>query len=215
MKHKHRDSRLEIHWTQATRGNGAPGALVTSVDDSATPWGPQAKKQWAPVCKKHWHNLSSFPPSPSHSPSLYLSCSFVLPLSLTGREQGMLIKDCENQEEKGRAHRDTERKITSKEWCVSLRVDNKVEVVRWDLWQNTVIRKWTNKKTQMKNYSTRTTDVYRFGVDGWGFPGEFAVKLHHTRTMKRVYKFQAWAILSLPSKHQLVPQMQRAQVFSL
>lgn len=123
-------------------GKGAPGALVTSADDSATSWGPQAKKQWAPVCKKHWHNLSSFPPSPSLcicfslSPSLalsiYLSCSFVLPL--TGREQGMLIKGCENQEKKRRAHRDTEGK-DSRQTMVCVSIGNRAEIERLDLWQ--------------------------------------------------------------------------------
>lgn len=53
LKPEHRDGGLEIHRT-GQRGKGAPGALVTGSDDeSATPWGPQAKKQWAPVCKKH------------------------------------------------------------------------------------------------------------------------------------------------------------------
>lgn len=62
-----------------------------------------------------------FPPPPSPlsvSLSLYLSCSFVL--SLTGREQGMLIKGCENREKK-RGLIGTQRgEIAGKEWFVSL-----------------------------------------------------------------------------------------------
>lgn len=72
----------------------ALGALVTCANDSATPRGPSLKNNGPSVQDT---TCSSFLPPP-HATSLCLP--LVHSLSLTGREQGMLIKGCENQEKK-------------------------------------------------------------------------------------------------------------------
>ena len=69
------------------QGGGENPALVTGTDDSATPRGPQNRRTMGPLCGGNNYITS---------PSLYCS----LAVSLTGREQGMLIKGCENQEGK-------------------------------------------------------------------------------------------------------------------
>lgn len=75
---------------------------------------------------------SSLPPHAT--PPLPTSCSFAL--ALTGREQGMLIKGCENQEEKREASSGYRGwKIACEEWCVPLWIGNRAEIERWDLWQ--------------------------------------------------------------------------------
>lgn len=99
---KYGDSSLEIHRTAAMWGKGLHGALVTNADDSAIPWGSQAlNKNNGTLCVRNIDITCPFfllPPSLWISLCVYLSCSLVL--SLTGREQGMLIKGCKNHKEK-------------------------------------------------------------------------------------------------------------------
>lgn len=71
------------------------GSGVSGADDSATPWGPLPKKQWLQCAGNIDTTCPPFLPSPARYHSLpTASCSFAP--ALTGREQGMLIKGCEN-----------------------------------------------------------------------------------------------------------------------
>lgn len=135
--------------------------------------------------------FSSLPLTLHLSLSFYLPCSVVL--SLTGREQGMLIKGCENQEKKGRARRDTEGNIAGKEWCMSQWIGNRAETDRWDFWQkqwpgNEWLRKKTGREREMKNVCTLKYAQHKVHtcVLGW-VGGSLYDKLHHTRTRKSGY----------------------------
>lgn len=62
-------------------GKGAPGALITSADDSATPWGPQAKKTMGPSVQETLTQPVLFSSLPPHSASLSLPLLFIRSLT--------------------------------------------------------------------------------------------------------------------------------------
>lgn len=173
-KHKHRDSSLEIHRTGV---KGLQGLWLRVPMTKQHPGAPRLKTMGPSVQETLTQPvLFSILPLALHL-SRYLSCSFVL--SLTGREQGMLIKGCENQE-KRRARWDSEGKIAGKECCASQWIGNTVEIERWALWQkqltgNKRLSKKTCTEREMKNICTLTYSMhgtmptYFYWVGG-GFP---------------------------------------------
>lgn len=76
---KHKQSTVYRFTGQGSGHRGALGSLVSSTDDSATPWGPQPKKQW-PQCAR---NIDTTCPSFLPSPSRYVSPPLPLVHSLS------------------------------------------------------------------------------------------------------------------------------------